>query len=95
MRFIAGLPSDQPEQPDRVQDTAATQEEVTGALATPRDAAEETKAERNPSLIVPLRYGTRSSLGLHAPCTRHDVGGSFRHQLPHVPHVLVQWVLVR
>ena len=58
--LCAGLPtSDQPEQPDQAQDTTARQEEVTGALATPRGAAAEDRSAKNPSLIGPLRYALR------------------------------------
>ena len=55
MTRCAALPGDQPEQPEQAQDTAARQEEVTGALATPRDAAVEDRGAKNPSLIGPLR----------------------------------------
>ena len=58
----AGLPSDQPEQPERAQDTAATQEKVTGALATPRDNGPGDVASKNPSLIGPLRYAALDTL---------------------------------
>lgn len=36
------------------------QEDVTGALATPRDSAGEDVAAKNPSLIGPLRYAAFS-----------------------------------